>query len=232
MSKDLVEHAIDSILESISSGRFKEERPLPPESELANLLGVSRLTMREAVQVLKDRGVLEVIHGRGTYINPISQWQDLSAVAAFLSHQKNPFDLGYQLLEVRRMIEVGACALASQRCSEADLSAMADDLRRFDEADAVGDVTAVAQADMAFHQHIHTASGNPFIGTIMMPLQKALAVSRTATSADVSVRRRAQQHHKKIYRAISARDAAAAEAAMQAHMTQTAEDLASLRVQK
>lgn len=216
----------------ISDGEFSENEPLPPESELADLLGVSRLTMREAVRVLKDRGVLRVVHGRGTYILPISKWRDLTTIATFLSNETDPLDLGFQLLEVRRMIEVGASGLAAERRDEADLECMADDLKRYDEANAAGDVQAVVNADMDFHQHIQAASGNPFIGAVMMPLENALLISRRATSADARVRQRARKHHWKVYRAILAGDAEAAKNAMRGHMTQTAEDLGSLKADK
>lgn len=231
VSRDLVKCATEGILERISRGEFRENNPLPPESELAELLDVSRLTMREAVRVLKDRGVLRVVQGRGTYIRPVSKWRDTATIATVLSRETNPLDLGFQLLEVRRMIEVGASGLAAQRRDEDDLAAMAADLHRYDEADAIGDVESVVDADLDFHQRIQTASDNPFIGAIMMPLESALARSRRATSADARVRRRAQVHHREIYQAILVGDAAAAKDAMRAHMTQTAEDLASLKTQ-
>lgn len=232
MSRDLVKYATDGILERITRGEFSEEKPLPPEADLAELLDVSRLTMREAVRVLKDRGVLRVVHGRGTYIRPVSKWRDTATIATVLSHETDPVDLGFQLLEVRRMIEVGTSGLAALRRDEDDLAAMEADLQRYDQADVAGDVEAVVQADLDFHKRIQVASGNPFIGAIMMPLESALARSRRATSADVRVRRRAQVHHRNVYQAILSGDAAAAKDAMRAHMTQTAEDLGSLKSQK
>lgn len=232
MARDLVVRATNSILAHISCGEFSEEKPLPPEAELAELLGVSRLTMREAVRILQDRGVLKVVHGRGTYVRPISEWRDLATIATFLSQQIDPLDLGFQLLEVRRMIEVGASGLAAERRSADDLAALAADLERYEEAAAAGDVEAVVDADMDFHQHIQAASGNPFISAVMMPLESALARSRSATSADERVRRRAQGHHRNVYKAVLAGDASAAKDAMRGHMTQTAEDLGSLKSRK
>ena len=70
MGRDRVEKAITQILDSISDGVFKEESPLPAEAELARFLDVSRTTMREAIRSLAVGGVLKVVHGTGTYVQP------------------------------------------------------------------------------------------------------------------------------------------------------------------
>ena len=109
MSKDLAMRAMNGILERISSGEFTTSTPLPPESQLAEMLGVSRLTLREAVRVLKDRNVLQVVHGNGTFVLPLAQWTDLGTIATFLSRTEDPLDLGVSLLEIRR-IGTGGCS--------------------------------------------------------------------------------------------------------------------------
>lgn len=228
MSTDLVHRAIDDILRRISSGQFPAGSALPPEDELANLLKVSRLTMREAVKVLKDRRVLDVIHGRGTFVLPLEEWTDLSSIATLLTDRVSPKELGLQLTQVRRMLEVGAAGLAAGNRSEEDLARLEQDLRAYEEAHDADDVEAALNSDLAFHRHILAASGNPFVGAIMQPLQATLSLSRRHTSALPDVRERAQGHHRKIFEAIAAGRADEAKNAMRAHMTQTANDIASL----
>ena len=92
-----------------------------------------------------------------------------------------------------------------------------------------GDVPGAAAADLNFHQQIQNASGNPFISALMQPLEVALERSRQATAADRRVAMRAQSHHLRIYQAIKNADATGAKEAMRAHMTQTAEDLRTLK---
>lgn len=171
MSKDLAMRAMNGILERISSGEFTTSTPLPPESQLAELLGVSRLTLREAVRVLKDRNVLQVVHGNGTFVLPLAQWTDLGTIATFLSRTQDPLDLGVSLLEIRRMIEVGTSGLAAARRSTADLENMACELEKYDHALERGDISAAATADLNFHKQIQSASGNPFISALMKPLE-------------------------------------------------------------
>lgn len=229
MGKDLAMRAMNGILERISSGEFTPSTPLPPETELAQLLGVSRLTLREAVRVLKDRNVLQVVHGNGTFVLPLAQWTDLGTIATFLSHTQDPLDLGVSLLEIRRMIEVGTSGLAAARRSTADLENMASKLEKYDQALTDGDISAAATADLNFHKQIQKASGNPFISALMQPLEVALERSRLATAANRQVAMRAQSHHRRIYQAIKDSNEDEAKEAMRAHMSQTAEDLYKLK---
>ena len=127
------------------------------------------------------------------------------------------------------MIEVGTSGLAAARRSTADLENMASELEKYDQALKRGDVSAVVTADLNFHQQIQNASGNPFISALMQPLEVALERSRQATAADQRVAMRAQSHHRRIYQAIKNTDVDGAKEAMRAHMTQTAEDLCTLR---
>ena len=224
----LVDGAIDSILDQIIEGTIADDEALPPEAELASLLDVSRPTMREAVRSLSDRGVLRVVHGRGTFVNPRDQWRDLPTVIRAMARTTPKRELGIQLTQVRRMIEVGACGLAALNRSEADVEEMRALLDRYDEANAAGDAEAATQIDIDFHTAILQASGNPFLATIMNPLSEALYASRYTTSSLADVRERAQGHHRRIVERIAAGDSAGAKEAMRDHMTQTHDDIATL----
>lgn len=225
MTDTRVTKAIDQILDAIAEGSFTSESPLPPEVELMEFLDVSRSTMREAVRDLSARGVLNVVHGRGTFVNPISRWTDLATVARFLTSTASPRRVGTLLIEVRRMIEVGSSGLAAQNRSEADMESMSQALEAFDVAAGKNDVEKVANADLAFHNAILRASGNPFLPPIMQPLQEALESSRRHASANPAIRKRARSHHLAIFQAIRDGDQDGAKNAMRAHMTQTHKDI-------
>ncbi|WP_296140405.1 FadR/GntR family transcriptional regulator [uncultured Tessaracoccus sp.] len=221
----LVDGAIEAIMEHIAAGTFVPDEALPPESELANLLDVSRPTMREAVRALTDRGVLHVIHGRGTYVAPQTAWRDLPTLIAMLARTTPPRALGEQLTQVRRMLEVGACGLAAANRDDEDLAALQALLDDYDEAAKRSDLEGIVRCDLAFHERILHASGNPFLAPIMRSLQEALHASRRVTSARAEVRARATEHHHRVLAAIVAQDVPGAKDAMRAHMTQTLEDL-------
>lgn len=225
MSVDLVEQAVSAILERIASGEFSETAALPGESELAAVLGVSRPTMREAVRILKDRGVLHVVHGRGTYVAPKSEWVDLGTLVNMTLRTSSQREVGLQLVELRRMIEVGSAGLAARHRTDEQLAMMQRWIAEIDAAGGRNDVAAVVAADLAFHDTIIQASDNPFLLAVMKPLAEALRASRSVTSAHGEVRDRAQDHHREILRAIAEGNEQEAKDAMRAHMTQTRRDL-------
>ena len=226
--RGLVDEAIQGILDRVVDGEFPAASALPPEADLAALLEVSRPTMREAVRSLSDRGVLRVVHGRGTFVAPQEEWRDLPTLIGVLARTTPSRDLGLQLIQVRRMLEVGAAGLAAEHRSDDDVARMQALLDRYDSAASQEDVDEVAALDIAFHEAILAASGNPFLAAIMQPLAEALSASRRTTAAREDVRSRAQEHHRRIFQAISDGDPAAAKDAMRAHMTQTHDDIAAL----
>lgn len=226
--RGLVDEAIQSILDHIVDGTYAVGEALPPEADLAKVLGVSRPTMREAVRSLSDRGVLRVVHGRGTFVVPRSEWRDLPTLVEVMARTTPSRELGIQLTQIRRMIEVGACGLAAANRTDDDMARMGRLLDEYDEADAAGNVEEVVRLDIEFHEAILAASGNPFLATIMQPLAQALYTSRHTTSSVAEVRTRAQKHHRKILAAITDGNAARAKEAMRAHMTQTRDDFTTI----
>ncbi|MCZ9310035.1 FadR/GntR family transcriptional regulator [Corynebacterium uberis] len=227
MRKDLVAQGIDRILAQIADGTWAEGAALPPESQLAEYLDVSRPTMREVVRSLADRGVLDVVHGRGTFVQPIDRWTSMETVIRTLSATTSQRQMGRWLVQVRRMIEVGSTGLAAQNATAEDCARMRASLEDFTAADAAGDVARAAAADMEFHSRVIAATGNPLLNVAIAPLAEALTRSREATSSIPEVRARALHHHQTIAAAIAAGDPTRAKNAMRAHMEQTARDIES-----
>ncbi|MDC4233791.1 FadR family transcriptional regulator [Actinomyces sp. B33] len=225
MRKDLVEQVVDALLDGIAEGRYRVGEALPGEVDLAADLEVSRLTVREAVKVLRERGVLRVVHGRGTYLAPREEWTDLGTVVSMSLRKSSPREVGLRLTELRRMIEVGASGLAALNRRDEDVAALAGLLEVMDRAGAEDDVRTVVAADIAFHDRIMRASRNPYIGVVMSPLERALRSSRVVTASNPRVRDRAQEHHRAIFEAIRDGDEQAAKDAMRSHMSQTRRDL-------
>ena len=225
MATDLVHNAVQLIVTAIADGRFAQGCARPREAELAEMFAVSRLTMREAVRILSDRGVLDVRRGRGTYVAPQEKWSDPATLIAVLASQTDQRTLGIQLIEVRRMIEVGATGLAATHRTSTDIEHLQHWLAAYSEASQQSDIDAALTADIAFHDAILTASHNPLIPVMMSSLASAVARSRRSTTELPDVRKRAAHHHRLIFEAIAAGDASAAKQAMRAHMTQTRNDI-------
>lgn len=222
----LADAAMEAILDKIVDGTWAPGDALPPEIELAAMLEVSRPTMREAVRALGERGVLRVVHGRGTYVAEMALWTDLPTMIDVLARTTPPRELGEHLTQLRRMIEVGAAGLAAAHRTQEDLARLEQCLDDYDKAADTGDIDVIVQRDLDFHRQILVASTNPLLAPVMAALEHAARRSRRITSEQPEVRRRARKHHRAILAAISDGDPARAKDAMRAHMTQTAKDLA------
>lgn len=225
MTKPLVTATADRILQRIIDGEYSVERPLPREAELAATLDVSRPTMREAVRALSSSGVLQVRHGVGTFVRPVHEWTDMRAIVKFESHNMEPVRLGLKLVELRRMVEVGAAGLAAENRDDSDITALRQILQDYNDAEAANDLDRIVEKDIEFHNRIVLAAKNPFLFAILHGIQEELAISRAATSAQPQIRERAKAHHRAIYEAIASGDVPGAKEAMRAHMTQTREDI-------
>lgn len=110
----LVDTTTEQLVERVATGVFPVGEPLPAQDALAVDLGVSRLTVREAIKALADRGLLRVEHGSGTFVNPPHRWTDIEALSR-RADASNDLDVRKALIEVRRMIEVGAADLCARR---------------------------------------------------------------------------------------------------------------------
>lgn len=220
--QSLVDTVTDRLLDRIISGEFPEGSTLPPESLLAEQSGASRLTVREAVRVLSSQHVLRAVQGRGTYVNPVARWTSLDAVVRL--QRGDASNVIAQLVEVRAMIEVGAAELFATRLTEAELSALHQDVEQMRTAHARTDVDAFVRADLAFHDRILDGCGNPFVPATFLPISRALRDARTRTSSVAQIREHAIVEHSSIIEALETGSAEAAGSAMRSHLVQTRDD--------
>ncbi|MDR1431273.1 MAG: FCD domain-containing protein [Propionibacteriaceae bacterium] len=219
----LVEELTGSLLDNIVDGEYSVSDTLPPEARLADAAGVSRLTVREAVGNLRARNIVSVRRGLGTFVNPVEDWSDLDAVV-YAAIRRGDETVAKQLLEVRRIVEVGGAELAAQN-RDGDLVAALDQaMRDLEAADSADDVPAAAAADLAFHDAVLRATKNPFVPVLYAQMRQILEATRQQTSSVPQVRSRAITHHRAIRDAIAAGLGAAAREAMDAHMDQTWDD--------
>jgi DNA-binding FadR family transcriptional regulator len=152
----LHERIYRSLLHAIVSGRFPEGSRLPSESELAATYAVSRPVVRQALEKIREEGLIESLRGSGNYVSGLDQ---LVAARSDLRH--NPGQAGrsmLDLLEFRIILEPQAAYLAAQRRSDADLERMQQALSQFENAHANGLITH--HFDFLFHEAIALATTN------------------------------------------------------------------------
>ncbi len=198
--------------------------PLPSETQLASELGLSRLTIREGVRTLVARGLLDVSKGRRPVVSPANA----GPLRAFFASEVRRDARGrFELLEVRFALEVAAASLAARAATKAERDALALALERMRVAGE--DHDAYNDADLHFHALIASASGNRMITFLMEGMEEPLSDSRAESLRGHLARGESiedlLEQHAAILRAIVARDARAAGAAMRRHLVQTRADL-------
>lgn len=222
-----VDETVDALRRAIVSGEFSTDRPLPSQGDLAARLSVSRLTVREAVKELRTGNVLRVEHGNGTFVNPPGAWTDLEALAQKTRAGTDGLKTSQSIIEVRRIIEVGAAELCATRRTAQDVATLRHHVQAMTEARDTSDVDAFVHHDLAFHATVLLGCANPFLAAVYDSLQKVLLRARIQTSAFPAIRDNALEHHRLILAAIADRAPARARAAMDAHIEQTSRDLAA-----
>ncbi|TLM75598.1 FadR/GntR family transcriptional regulator [Pseudarthrobacter sp. NamB4] len=226
--QSLVGEVADELLDRIIAGEFPPGATVPGEHELSARHEVSRMTVREAMKTLQAQRILSVERGRGTFVNPLSRWTSLEAVLRAASEGRNEAEASIQLIELRRMLETGACELAATRISGQDIETLFAHVAAMSTAHEVNDVAAFVEADLAFHDVILHASGNVFVSVLFEPLHRVLEKRRTETSAVPAIQEHAIRHHQAIAEALQSKDSSRAREAMDAHMQQTLDDLKNL----
>lgn len=152
----LIEQVIDQLREQILAGTWGIGSRIPTESELAQLTGTSRNTVREAVQSLVHAGLLERRQGSGTYVVAASELAGAVGRRVATAHHVH-------VLEVRRTLEVGAARLAALHRTPEDVDRLRALLADRNAAMHRGDVDAQIVLDVALHRAIGQAAHNPVL---------------------------------------------------------------------
>lgn len=220
----LVDDLVESVLDRILRGVFAANDLLPPETVLAEEAGVSRLTAREAIKTLQAQKIVSVRRGLGTFVNPPSGWSSLDAILRAAAHNLDSSEVPLRLLEVRRMVETGSAELAATNHDDNDLVLLDETIAEMEAAYTDGDLDRLTRNDLAFHDVILAASGNPFLPALMGQLGQLLYTLRRETSAFTEVQEHAIMHHKAVRAAIATGNPEEARRAMEAHIQQTFAD--------
>jgi DNA-binding FadR family transcriptional regulator len=223
--KSLASTVADALLDEIVRGDLAAGDSLPSEAELGGMHEVSRITVREAIKTLQAQGVIRIVNGKGSYVNPVGEWVSLDAVLRVTSAGGDDGDVAVQLVEVRRMLETGATALAATRRTDDDLALLEEYLAEMRAAHERNDVEAFVAADLGFHDVILRASGNVFLRVMFEPLTRVLAERRAQTSRVVEIQEHAIAEHASVLEALRAGEPEPARRAMDRHMDQTVDDL-------
>jgi DNA-binding FadR family transcriptional regulator len=151
----VTDEAIEKIKGMIVSGEMRPGDRLPREADLAERLGLSRNSLREAVKALSLIRVLDVRQGDGTYVTSLAPGLLLDALSFVVDFHRD--DTVLEFFEVRRILEPSATALAAQRMTDDDVEDLRAVLAELGDAPTID---ALVANDLEFHRRIAAGSGN------------------------------------------------------------------------
>ncbi|MER7503565.1 FCD domain-containing protein [Nonomuraea pusilla] len=163
----LVDAAIEELRREIAGGAWPVGTKIPSESRLAESLGMSRLSVREAVRVLVHAGLLTTRQGDGTYVTAT----DESRVAL---RRRLDTAAAMEIIDVRRGLDLVAARLAAGRRTGEDVAGMRAALARREEAARAGDLDGFADADVDFHLRVADAAHNDLLADLYRGMSEAL----------------------------------------------------------
>jgi GntR family transcriptional repressor for pyruvate dehydrogenase complex len=222
-SCSVLDSTVRQLEEKVREGSWAASARLPAERTLADSMGVSRSTVREAIQRLVSKGMLETKPGSGVYV---VQKQPARLSAPWLQLVTESAPLRAEMLEFRLVFECAAARFAAQRSTEQELDKLQAIILKMQNAVAAHDVDAEAVVDGEFHTALTAASHNRMLdqfyaSTITMLREHIAANTFDATvnnaNAVIQAAMRLRQHES-IYLAIRDRNPDAAQQAMFTHI--------------
>ncbi len=204
---------VAQIRDMIAGGHLKAEDRLPPERELAQILGVGRSTLREAVRVLESMGLVDVRPGAGTFL----AMRDAPHAQGYLPPDLfSTWTARLHLFELRAVLEPGLAGLAARRATPDKITKMGGVLDA--QAARVQCGESGADEDVTFHGLIADATGNPALVHLMETLTSSLQETRDASLQRNGRPGRSLRQNRTILAAIEARNPTLATRRMQAHI--------------
>ena len=216
--------AVAEIRKLIRQLALKTGDRLPSERQLAERFGLSRGTVREALQFLAALSLVDIRHGGGCFLRAASDAAG-GLRAGWVGWVTLHRGRVLETLEVRLGCEMFAARLAARRAGPTELLKLVEALRLMKAAGETRDVPTFVQSDVAFHAALLQAAGNKTLEELVGALGRELIPERAAI-ADISGRiPRSILEHCAIYEAIQKGDPQAAALAMQQHLESVRHDV-------
>src|SRR5262252_10847166 len=209
------EGVVKHLREMIHRGELRPGDRLPPERDLAKLLGVSRPTLRAGIRSLAAVGVLESRQGAGTFVVKADGPPALDSSSLSLMASLHGFT-STEMFEARRALEMAIAGLAAQRANGEQLASMAEEMAGM--YASLEEPEQYLVHDMRFHQMVAAASGNRILTALMNMVATTLFDVRRKTVSRAHDLKESAEMHRQVYRAIRDRDTDAARRAMEDHL--------------
>jgi GntR family transcriptional repressor for pyruvate dehydrogenase complex len=199
----------------IHRGELHSGDRLPPERDLAKLLGVSRPTLRAGIRSLSTVGILQSRQGAGTFVAEAEESPTLDSSPLRLLSALHGFTSD-EMFEARLALEKSIAGMAAIRATSEQMTLLAEEVAGM--FASLDEPEQYLVHDMQFHQTVAAASNNRILTALMNMVATILYDSRSKTVKRARDLKDSAEQHRNIYRAIRERDAEAATAAMHEHL--------------
>jgi GntR family transcriptional repressor for pyruvate dehydrogenase complex len=210
----LSEGVSDKVIEMIAAGEFAVDDPLPSEAQLAELFGVSKPVIREALKQLSMFGLVEIRQGRVAKVRALNS----SALEGFFRLAIRSDGNGLRdAIDLRRAVEVELAELAATRATRQTRRPLEKAFQTME--DNVDSFEQWLEGDFAFHMALADASGNAIMQNTMKGLSGIIRYTQRLLGVQTDLRnaRHTLKRHEAILQAVMDGDSEAAGAAMRVH---------------
>ncbi len=209
----------NQIINNIANKEWKPCSKIPSEVELAEMLGVSRISVRNAIQRLVGQGILESKHGEGTFVSDLSLEGFFNSMIPLLSVQKDQI---CELYEFRRVLETGNIRLLADTITDDVIADLENNYKEMQ--NHFFEIKSFVNIDIEFHSIIARATGNAIIANIYNSIREALYPNQLIVQSTFGTKG-ALKYHKLILDAIKNNNFAEAEKYMDEHMKMTIKNI-------
>jgi len=218
--------AAQTLQRQILSGTYRSGEMLPSQRELAESMGISRASLREALSMLEALGFIRSVPGKGTLV---TERQDARVIPPQLQagadgeagNAASTLDLA-AVFQLRYTLESAAAALAARNITAHATPRLWGLQARFEDALKNLDLVSASHADLEFHQLLAELSGNAGFIQVVRQFEQPIGHSLRVPFADRERIWAPAIEHRAIAAAVSAGDVEGARRAMQAHLTNAA----------
>jgi len=220
------EEVFEQIRTNIARKRWLPGTKLPSENDLADMFGVSRVSVRAALQRLSALGILESKSGDGTYIREFS-------AASYLSSSLTPMlvlepkDI-IEILEFRKGLEMQSCVLAAHRGTDEEFDQLSEHLNKMIEDCRTGNRKMYPIHDFEFHLCIAKISKNRLIEQVLRMFKDMLFAHFDKMVRDLGMELNLE-HHRMIFESIRMRKSKDAAACMERSLERSIEKLRQIK---
>ncbi|HEU4386021.1 MAG TPA: FadR/GntR family transcriptional regulator [Anaeromyxobacteraceae bacterium] len=207
------ENILTHIHQQVEDGVLKPGDKLPSERKLAELFGVGRSSVRDAIRILEVRGIVKPRQGGGTVVQALTSDALVAELASVLVRKRA---LVQELMDVRCMIEPPLAARAAAHATPEQIEHLEAILRRQGAKVKRGEMAV--EEDTEFHSAIAEAAANRVMLAVLDTLVGLLTETRKHTLHPGVRARSSLAAHRLVLRAIRRREPGAAEAAMRKHI--------------